>query len=392
MVFSYSGKRKLLSTASKSPRRSLHTIGLGANQAPGRASKPKLSAIGVSIVKDKKQDAIKLSAKLIKNAEEMPLVKQKTFKTSFPTNETSNGCGCPTKLKQNMTKNETIKIKSMNKKEVEEFASNEDNFLQDQIDFSNLFSSHTFQLKDQMYEQKLRELRDNLKLLEKIENMSSEEMENELDSQSSGVYVNQFVQEVRRLEKESAENMSLIETWFEYQKEESEEQFNSECKRASQEFQEKRKELKESLKIENEEMRRQIEVDRALLDINIDVTDTKPVPTRKLRRRVNATDEMTGPESIGANHLISTNPFSSTSILGSSGVSVASSVVGVVSNIGLNQFCTTTTGSSLTSWALQQTFYPGLVSTERKRKLGPATITFSLTDEEINEDLKLICI
>lgn len=55
--------------------------------------------------------------------------------------------------------------------------------------------------------------------------------------------------------------------------------------RSIHEYQERRKELKDMLRNDNEDARRQIEIERMTLDINTDVVEVKPAPTRNLRRR-----------------------------------------------------------------------------------------------------------
>ena len=131
-------------------------------------------------------------------------------------------------------------------------------------------------------------------LLEKIEATLFDEESLRLKESSSLDCFSQFVQQMRNLRAASAENMSVVENWHAMQKSEAMATFNLECSRAVQEFQDKRRELKESLKSENEDKRRQIEVDRNLLDINMDMTDAKPKVTRKLRRRGNANAGLSG--------------------------------------------------------------------------------------------------
>ena len=94
-----------------------------------------------------------------------------------------------------------------------------------------------------------------------------------------------FIDQVNDLKSSSEENMSIVRNWYEAQKNEVSSQFNNELSRAMQEFQDKRKELKDSLRNENEDKKRQIEIDRQMLDINMESADSKPKPTRKLRRR-----------------------------------------------------------------------------------------------------------
>lgn len=97
-----------------------------------------------------------------------------------------------------------------------------------------------------------------------------------------------FIEQINELKDSSEENMSIVKNWYETQKNEVNVQFNTELSRAMQEFQDKRKELKDSLRNENEDKKRQIEFDRQMLDINMDSADSKPKPTRKLRRRTAA--------------------------------------------------------------------------------------------------------
>jgi hypothetical protein len=91
------------------------------------------------------------------------------------------------------------------------------------------------------------------------------------------------------------------------QKGEAMAQYAVEHGRAIQEFQDKRRELKEGLRNENEEKKRQIEVDRHQLDINMDTSEHKPKVTRKLRRRGNndfGVDSSNGLDSASSLHLV----------------------------------------------------------------------------------------
>ncbi len=89
------------------------------------------------------------------------------------------------------------------------------------------------------------------------------------------------------MEADCKSRMCVIQTWYECKKREINMDYELERKSALNEFDEKRKELKESLKAEYEEKRRLIEIEKNLLDINLDNTEVKPTVTRKLRRRAN---------------------------------------------------------------------------------------------------------
>ena len=214
-----------------------------------------------------------------------------------------------------------------------------------------------------------------------------------------------YLDAVAKFERDSAEKLAITRTAYEKQRDEIEQLYQTECNKAIQEYHEKKREIKENLKSEQEEMRKQIEVDRGL-DINADVTDAKPVPTRNLRRRQNANNttlNMTYDEAdvdatlliqssvIGAN-LAGHNAASGVNIV-ASGLSVANSsttlILGQYSSSSLNHV-TTLSGfySTLNSGALANS--AGQAVNDRKRKPNQAAITFALTDEEMNEDLKFL--
>jgi hypothetical protein len=183
-------------------------------------------------------------------------------------------------------------------------------------------------------------------------------------------------------------------------------------------------------KIENrneyEEMRKQIESDRATLDINTDTTEVKPPPTRNLRRRVNqlnAYDYDSGCLDLASN---------SASLLiqggggGGGGANASSSIsIGVSSSVGVagmlnSSLCSVNIGSAFTQYANGSgggngtpTFssyfasvappsslpYDGSTSSgsnlvqsvnDRKRKLTTATIALGLNEDELNEDFKFL--
>ena len=157
-------------------------------------------------------------------------------------------------------------------------------------------------LQEEMYDQRISELRSQLEALNKLDilpTLTSSDDGSVLDSlvkmaaeheSKCGLfnYVEHYVRESARLERESKENLLVLKAWYERQREQLQQQHDSEQSKARQELLDRQKELKESLLNEYEEMRRQLETDKTSLDINMDVTDAKPVPTRKLRRRMKA--------------------------------------------------------------------------------------------------------
>ena len=271
------------------------------------------------------------------------------------------------------------------------------------------YSKENLKEQEQLYEKKLNNLRyqfeklEGLKSFELTANVLVESVEaNLIDSNGNEnhAYLIEFIDGLRQLKKESVENMSVVRNWFEMQTAEANAHFNAECGRAVHEFQEKRRELKDTLRADNEEKRRQIDIDRHLLDINMDMADAKPKITRKLRRRVNNPGTAANANSSSgllvnsvdfsvdtSNSCLDAAPVNATAVLlqasvvGSGGVaaSLSGGAVSVVSAPNLVQ-------------AHFSSYCNALVSVnERKKKLAPATtITFALSEEDINEDLKCL--
>lgn len=235
--------------------------------------------------------------------------------------------------------------------------------------------------------------------------------------------------ELQRLETLAAENQSIVRLWYEKQKSEIEQAYQAETRRCTLEFQEKRAELKESLRQEYEEMRKQIEIDKTCLDINTDTTDVKPPPTRNLRRRnqtVANTSSVLAAASVsvanpydfdaelmnlsmpgymnqsanmttsGANLDVTVN---SSSVAAAAAVATASSTtINFMSYFqtassayltGPSQNCVnSSSGVSGSNGTAASAILQGVA--DRKRKLAGAPISFGLTDEELNEDLKVL--
>jgi len=241
---------------------------------------------------------------------------------------------------------------------------------------------------------------------------------NEYKDESGFNYLSKFLSEINQIEKESTENISIVNNWYEKQKAEVEQQYNIESKRAVQEFQDKRRELKDNLKNDNEDKRRQIENDKNIIDINMDNTDPKPQTTRKLRRRFNVpiSNLVSGPSANfdysmdsnsfdidSAHHLIGNNSNSimnSSTVLLQGGVVTAAglSIINSTNSIVASALASNVNSSCLNVSSVNNYFANSILNNfvsnnndrNLKRKLGPAAITFTISEDEINEDLKCL--
>ena len=287
----------------------------------------------------------------------------------------------------------------------------------------NFESLENYQKQEKFYEQRIKSLREQLEKMKSFQKLStqaslrSSAIKAEISDfkvESGFNHLAKFLCDVAQIERESAENISIVNNWHEKLKSEVEFQYNLEHRRAIQEFQEKRKELKENLRNDNEEKRRQVEVDRNLLDINMDISDVKPTTTRKLRRRfnVNPITNLTNNAQANFDFPMDSNSFEieaashhigNSSIMSSSAVLLQSSVlgaslinastVGLVSGANVAAGCLNGSGSS----HYNSSYFGNSVlnnlsasNNERKRKFGPAALTFTISEDEINEDLKCL--
>ena len=122
------------------------------------------------------------------------------------------------------------------------------------------------------------------------------------------------------------------------------------------------------MKNDYEDKRKLIEIEKNILDINVDTNDLKPTVTRKLRRRGNDTAQN-----------LSSNVFVNTANTTSALVSLSSS--------HLQQFVNNVQGSSVISLTSIQVN----TGSERKRRPSPSNqINFVLHDDDINDDLKYL--
>jgi hypothetical protein len=176
-------------------------------------------------------------------------------------------------------------------------------------------------------------------------------------------------------------------------------------------------------------MRKQVEIDRATLDINNDTTEVKPPPTRNLRRRVNQLNPydfdtsvldlssnvcISGVGSGGANGsllLQGSESVGSSISIGVSGVTTggissslctttytqytSSSVVGCGGGLPGpfgSYFASVVPGAAPPYYGASSSSASNLIASvnDRKRKLTTATIALGLNDDELNEDFKFL--
>ncbi|KAK6190953.1 hypothetical protein SNE40_002711 [Patella caerulea] len=124
------------------------------------------------------------------------------------------------------------------------------------------------EIKEQMYQDKLAQLKKQLQLL----------AEGKLP---------EYTKRIKKVEQQYAERLALSEIWRDLQLKMVEREFIKEKEYVQKEFEDKKIDLKENLISELEEKKRSVEGEKAILDLNGDFIDMKPVMTRKLRRRPN---------------------------------------------------------------------------------------------------------
>lgn len=271
-------------------------------------------------------------------------------------------------------------------------------------------SIEEFKAHEKYFDDRLKQLYENLKQLKDLGHSTL----NTVKSSTNNSYLHELKHEINRLDKESNENLFIVKVWFDKQKNDLETQFKIDFNRHTLEYQEKIKDLKENLRNEYDDMKKQLELDKTQLDINMEVSETKPQPTRTLRRRLNNNNNtaisnldysidtsLDLTSSVGTGVGIGAASVSSTSVLlqrdslGSSINVLNSNIVNSVVGSSLSQF---NTSNGYYSNLIQQSYYSNTilnniaqsVVNERKRKLSPATITFAINEDELNEDFKYL--
>jgi len=135
-------------------------------------------------------------------------------------------------------------------------------------------SQHT-ELKEQMYQDKLNQLK---KQLAQLAELSHPE----------------WTRRVKRLEQAHRERLRINHVIKELELEMVEQDFLSEKKAAAREFEEKKVYLREQLISQLEEKQKMIEAERTSMELTGDSMELKPISTRKLRRRANEPSERNG--------------------------------------------------------------------------------------------------
>lgn len=126
----------------------------------------------------------------------------------------------------------------------------------------------TVEIKEQMYQDKLTQLR------------------KQLDDLDNGVHT-EFLRRVGKLEMQYNERIRLNEVYREYLVECVERDYIYEKRSAAKEFDEKKEDLKFNLLTDFEDRRKLIDTERQSMELTSDSTEVKPTVTRKLRRRPN---------------------------------------------------------------------------------------------------------
>lgn len=134
--------------------------------------------------------------------------------------------------------------------------------------YSHNSSNNFTELREQMYLDKLSNLREQLYQLD------------------AGVHP-EFLRHLKRVEMQRQDRILLNEAFQIYETERVEREYVNEKKAALREFEDRKIELRESLIMELEDRRRMIENERLSMELLSDCADPKPVTTRKLRRRPN---------------------------------------------------------------------------------------------------------
>lgn len=284
-------------------------------------------------------------------------------------------------------------------------------------------SREEYERNDQMLETRLDELKRRLDALKNVD-LTAAATRSTCKYEDS--FLNEFKAELERLEHEASSNMTSIKFWFDKERNEIEEQFKNEYKRSIHEYQERRKELKDMLRNDNEDARRQIEIERMTLDINTDVIEVKPAPTRNLRRRcvmASNTTATTAANSLFSSQVyiesleepasVSTAVSSATPVSVHSSSTAASGVVGpnvhqspllsstlsaVVESISASavSVSSVTGASSNALLYIQQQVSNGPLNggglnyDRKQRKVGSSSLAITISEDEINEDHKCL--
>jgi hypothetical protein len=353
----------------------------------------------------KKSKLLKTSHNFNKNSSNL-LKLQQNQKPFYNKESVGNNNGNKKQLNTYKKSHKVDSMLTMNNNDTKSSSSNIFDFNEENEDNLGIFdfgSKEEFKLGEQFYEQKIRKLKEQLKELKELDFIETNGTPPLTCSHVSNI---QYQDEAIKLDQESLDKLFIAKKLFEKEIEQCEQQYLNEYTKTVQDYHDKRREIKEGLKNEHEEMRKQIDHDRLYLDINADITDVKPPPPiRNLRRRHNVAtlnDDLIDVDSTSIlmgihtqNTVISSNGSLISSMVNHSVniVNDTTMILGQFSNTSnsnliahantLNGFYANNNASNLTSQNLSQD--------PRKRKIIPAAITFTLNDEELNEDFKFLC-
>ena len=151
--------------------------------------------------------------------------------------------------------------------EYEECVSDEDTEDASETDMLKYEGEYT-EIKEQMYQDKLATLKEQLRLLDNNQHP-------------------EYAKRVVRVKQVYEERLFLNEAFLAYETERVDTEFIQEKEAALREFEERKSDLKESMMQELEEKKKHIEAERTSIDLMTEFIDSKPITTRKLRRRPN---------------------------------------------------------------------------------------------------------
>jgi hypothetical protein len=116
------------------------------------------------------------------------------------------------------------------------------------------FTRENYAKQEDVYASKSGELRERLDKLRELDILANSQAAKlvlskmRFGNEVTYAFVNEYVNELRRVEAESDESLAVVKLWYDKQKREIEQIFQNENRRAMNEFQEKRADLKENLR------------------------------------------------------------------------------------------------------------------------------------------------
>jgi hypothetical protein len=156
---------------------------------------------------------------------------------------------------------------------------------QEKTYFDLNYSKQNLIEKRAFFDRSLRDLNEKLKFVKEIGTNANALTSSSIEDKD---FEREYIDQIKALDQETAENLSNIKFWHDKQQKEIERQFKIDNKQCVREFQKKRGDLKKKLMHKYDDMKKQVEVENTLLDINMDLHEMSKVPrTRNLRKRIN---------------------------------------------------------------------------------------------------------